>query len=43
MYREVTRVQSVGVVVVKVNVVMRNMTRFGYSSTVHSNAVPQKI
>jgi len=41
--REVTRVESVGVVVVKVNIVMRNMAKFGYSSPVHSNAVPHKI
>jgi hypothetical protein len=42
-YREVTRVVSVGVAVIKIHVVMRNMGKFGYSAPVHSNATPHKF
>eukprot|EP00281_Chroomonas_sp_CCMP1168_P034767 CAMPEP_0206242710 /NCGR_PEP_ID=MMETSP0047_2-20121206/17205_1 /ASSEMBLY_ACC=CAM_ASM_000192 /TAXON_ID=195065 /ORGANISM="Chroomonas mesostigmatica_cf, Strain CCMP1168" /LENGTH=209 /DNA_ID=CAMNT_0053667753 /DNA_START=68 /DNA_END=697 /DNA_ORIENTATION=+ len=39
--REVTRVESVGVVVLKIHIVTRNMSRFGYSLPTHAaSAVP---
>lgn len=38
--REVTRVESKGVVTLKVNCVTRNMRQFGYSAPVHAAATP---
>ena len=38
--REVTRVESTGVVKIKINVVTRNMKQFGYTVPVATNAHP---
>merc|ERR1712167_138889 len=41
--REVTRVESTGVVTVKINVVTRNMKQFGYSLPLATNVQAQKF
>lgn len=41
--REVTRVESTGVVKIKINVVTRNMKQFGYSVPVAGNGCTQPL
>ena len=41
--REVTRVESTGMVKIKINIVTRNMKQFGYSIPVSTNNHPLRF